>query len=147
MSSDYRTAIAHHYDWEKALGSVVWHAGKHTFSVILDLNVTASSNSWQIIIGVAHPETLISGHLGSKMKEWGLACFSGLKICNGDMREEYATPSRKGDKITVSVDLKRKTLEYFKNDESLGVAYYNITPPVSAAVSLLKGQRVTLTFD
>jgi hypothetical protein len=81
------------------------------------------------------------------MKEWGLACFSGLKICNGDMREEYATPSRKGDKITVSVDLKRKTLEYFKNDESLGVAYYNITPPVSPAVSLLKGQRVTLIFD
>jgi len=148
LSADRRTVIGHHFNWEKALGSVQWHAGRHSFTVFLEMNVSATSNSWQIIVGVAHPtETSLEGHLGASLKEWGLACYSGHKISNGDSREEYTSCSKKGDRITVIVDFKTQTLEFLRNGASLGVAYKNIKPPVSPAVSLLSGQRVTLVFD
>jgi hypothetical protein len=80
-------------------------------------------------------------------KEWGMACGSGLRISNGDIREEYATSCKKGDRITVCVDCTKKTLEFYRNGISLGIAFTNIVTPVSPAVSLLKGQRVSLVFD
>lgn len=42
-----------HYDWEKILGNVTWRAGLHKYEIQIDLNMLASSNSWQIIVGVA----------------------------------------------------------------------------------------------
>jgi hypothetical protein len=81
----------------------------------------------------------MNSHLGFGGKEWGFACYSGLKISNGDSREEYNSPSKKGDIIQVDVDLTRRTIEYFRNGESLGIAYRNLISPVCPAVSLLKG--------
>lgn len=147
LSQDKRAAEAHYYNWEKVLGAVEWHAGKHSFTAVLDMNFSASTNSWQIIIGVANSNTELSGHLGSMQKEWGMACGSGLRISNGDIREEYATSCKKGDRITVCVDCTKKTLEFYRNGISLGIAFTNIVTPVSPAVSLLKGQRVSLVFD
>ncbi|CAG9311660.1 unnamed protein product [Blepharisma stoltei] len=147
LSSDKKTAVGHHYDWEKVLGDVNWYAGVHTYSVILEMNASASSNSWQIIVGVAHPDTSLSGHLGSGSKEWGLACYNGLKISSGDTREEFTTPSKRGDVITVKVDIMHQTLEFFRNGISLGIAYNKVTGPLCPAVSLLKSQRVVLKFD
>ena len=147
LSTDKNLAIAHHYDWEKVLGNTIWHAGSHRFKVLLDLNISASSNSWQIIVGVASPSTLLFEHLGAGGKEWGLACYSGHKISCGDKREEYTGSSKKGDIIEVKVDLSAKKLEFFKDGKSLGVAFNNITAPVCPAVSLLKGQRVKLIWE
>ena len=144
LSADKKTAIAHHYDWEKVLGRVQWFAGIHEFSVFLEMNIAATSNSWQIIVGLASERSSLSGHLGLDQNEWGLACYSGQKISDRDRREEFTSPSKRGDVITARVDLRNKTLEYFRNGESLGVAYSDVRPPVIPAVSLLKGQRVTL---
>lgn len=147
LSNDKNLAIAHHYDWEKVLGNTIWYAGTHSFKVQLELNITVSSNSWQIIIGVASPSTSLIEHLGSGGKEWGLACYSGHKISCGDRREEYTGSSKKGDIIEVKLDLSLKKLEFFKEGRSLGIAFSNVTPPVCPAVSLLKGQRVRLIWD
>lgn len=147
LSTDKKLAIAHHYDWEKVLGTTTWHAGVHIFKVQLELNISVSSNSWQIIVGVASPLTSVAEHLGAGPKEWGLACYSGHKISCGDKREEYTISSRRGDIITVKVDLSTKRLEFFKNGTSLGVAFNNVVAPVCPAVSLLKGQRVKLIWD
>jgi hypothetical protein len=53
FSNDYRTAYGCHYDWEKIVGNITWRSGTHFYDVQIDLNMLASSNSWQIIIGVA----------------------------------------------------------------------------------------------
>jgi len=98
-------------------------------------------------LGVAHPDTPISGHLGSGNKEWGLACYNGIKISNVDTREEYTTPCKRGDIITVKVDIMHQTLEFCRNGVSLGIAYNKVTGPLCPAVSLLKSQRVVLKFD
>jgi BTB/POZ domain/SPRY domain len=147
LSTDKNMAIAHHYDWEKVIGNTTWYGGTHSFKVQLEMNVCVSSNSWQIIVGVASPSTSLNDHLGSGGKEWGLACYSGHKISCGDRREEYTGCSKKNDIIEVRVDLSLKTLEFLKNEKSLGIAYHNVTPPVCPAVSLLKGQRVRLVWD
>jgi len=96
---------------------------------------------------VAQPQVPLNSHLGFGNKEWGFACFSGLKISNGDGREEYATASKRGDIIQVDVDLTKHTIEYIRNGESLGVAFKNLVPPLCPAASLLKGQGVNLIFD
>ena len=147
LSNDKSLAIAHHYDWEKVIGNTIWYAGSHNFKVQLDLNTSVSSNSWQIIAGVACPSTSLCQHLGAGDKEWGLACYSGQKISCTDKREEYTESSKKGDIIEVKVDLTLKRLEFFKNGRSLGIAFTNVIAPVCPAVSLLKGQRVKLIWD
>ena len=147
LSTDKRLAIAHHYDWEKVIGNTVWYAGVHSFKVQLELNISVSSNSWQIIVGVASPSTSLSEHLGAGAKEWGLACYSGHKISCSDRREEYTGSSKRGDIIEVKLDLSMKKLEFWKNGNCLGVAFTNVTAPVCPAVSLLKGQRVRLIWE
>lgn len=147
LSSDKKMAIAHYHDWEKVLGDTIWHAGTHSFKVCLDLNISVSSNLWQIIVGVANPKTLMHEHLGAGKHEWGLACYSGHKISCGDQREEYSSGCQKGDIIEVKLDLHHKKLEFFKNGENLGIAFNNLIGPVCPTVSLLKGQRVKLVWD
>ena len=109
----------------------------------------ASSNSWQIIVGVAQvaPELnaqqikaacSLSGHLGATPREWGMMCLSGQKI-HKNMIEGYTSSSRKGDLIGLKVDLNTGKLEYTRNGESLGVAYENVKGPISPCISLLKG--------
>jgi hypothetical protein len=147
LGNDLRTVVAHHYDWEKALGSVEWHSGVHQFSCSIDMNVAGSSNSWLIIIGVVSPHSQLVGHLGSGFKEWGFACYSGIKISNSDRRDDYAKPCKSGDVVSTIVDFRRKTLEFLINGVSQGVAFTNISSPLKPAISLLRGQRVTLRFD
>lgn len=88
LSNSNRTASGCFYDWEKIIGNVTWRQGKHRYEVQIDLNMLASSNSWQIIVGVAQiPPGLsveqvksvcsMSNHLGSTQKEWGMMCLSG----------------------------------------------------------------------
>jgi len=147
LGNEGRTAVAQHYDWEKTVGAVEWHSGLHSFSCGIEMNVAGSSNSWLIIIGVAQPGTSPSGHLGSGPKEWGFACYSGIKISSNDKREEYTKPCKSSDIITAQVDFRRKSLEFFINGASQGVAFTSLSGPLRPAVSLLRGQRVTLKFD
>ena len=60
------------------------------------------------------------------------------------MIDTYTTPSRKDDVIGLVVDLTTGRLEFTRNGLSLGIAYENVTGPISPCVSLLKGQKVTL---
>jgi len=53
LSNNSRTVHGCHYDWEKIIGNVTWRAGLHKYEIQIDLNMLASSNSWQIIVGVA----------------------------------------------------------------------------------------------
>jgi hypothetical protein len=53
LSNDNRTVHGGHFDWEKILGGVTWRSGTHKYEVEIDLDLSSSSNSWQIIVGVA----------------------------------------------------------------------------------------------
>ena len=154
LSNNFRTAHGCYYDWEKIIGNVTWRSGTHKYEIEIDLNMLASSNSWQIIVGVAQIQTglttsqisqnsNLSTHLGSTPKEWGIMCLSGQKI-HKNMVETYTTSSRRGDIIGLIVDLNTGRLEFMRNGLSLGIAYENVKGPISPCVSLLKGQKITL---
>ena len=148
LSNNFKTAHGCHYDWEKILGNVVWRAGTHRYEVQIELNMLASSNTWQIIIGVASvpqtgPPINLQNHLGCNAKEWGMMCLSGQKI-NKNIPEEYTQGCRRGDVIGVIVDLNTGRLEFTKNGVSLGLAFENVKGPVSPCISLLKGQKISL---
>lgn len=53
LSNNFKTAHGCHYDWEKIQGNVIWRQGTHKFEIQIELNMLASSNNWQIIVGVA----------------------------------------------------------------------------------------------
>ena len=53
LSNNFKTAHGCHYDWEKVMGDVLWRSGIHNYFVEIDLNMLASSNTWQICVGVA----------------------------------------------------------------------------------------------
>ena len=103
----------------------------------------ASSNTWQIIVGVAVPNVNLQSHLGNSAKEWGMMCLSGQKINKGQT-EEYTSGSRRGDVIGVIVDLNTGRLEFTRNGQSLGIAFENVKGPVCPCISLLKGQKINL---
>jgi hypothetical protein len=52
LSNNFKTAHGCHYDWEKIVGNVTWRSGTHKFEIQIELNMLASSNTWQIIVGV-----------------------------------------------------------------------------------------------
>lgn len=129
LSNNYKTANGCHYDWEKILGNVTWRSGIHKYEVLIELNMLASSNTWQIIVGVAAPNISLQTHLGSSEREWGMMCLSGQKI-NKAQTEEYSSGSRRGDVIGVIVDLNSGRLEFTRNGQSLGIAFENVKGPV-----------------
>lgn len=138
LSNNFKTAHGCHYDWEKIVGNVTWRSGIHKFEIQIELNMLASSNTWQIIVGVAQSPISLQTHLGSSSKEWGMMCLSGQKM-NKNQPEEYTQGSRRGDIIGVIVDLNTGRLEFTRNGLSLGIAYENVKGPISPCISLLKG--------
>ena len=143
LSNNYKTAHGCHYDWEKCLGNVVWRSGTHSFEVSIELNMLASSNTWQIVVGLAQPTTNLQTYLGNSAREWGMMCLSGQKISK-NLVEDYASGSRRGDVIGALVDLNTGRLEFTRNGTPLGVAFENVKGPVSPCISLLKGQKISL---
>ena len=103
----------------------------------------ASSNTWQIIVGLAGSPVNFQTHLGNSPREWGMMCLSGQKINKGQP-EDYTSGSRRGDIIGVIVDLNTGRLEFTRNGCSLGIAFENVKGPVSPCISLLKGQKINL---
>jgi hypothetical protein len=82
-----------------------------------------------------------SGHIPG----WSFACGQGQKYYNGS-QTAYGRTCAQGDVVRVRLDMDKKTIEYFVNDSSQGVAYTGITGPVRPAMSMYGNNTVTLRF-
>ena len=70
-------------------------------------------------------------------------CFS--VACRGIFyHQRYLFQER--DRLGILVDLDKQTLEYFRNGQSLGVAFEDVKGPVIPAVSFCHHKRVSLHF-
>jgi len=76
---------------------------------------------------------------------WGYIAGNGQKLHNSGTGLAFAIPYTVGDTIGVQLDFEAKTIEYFKNGESFGVAFTNLSGPVCAAVSTV-GKLAKITF-
>jgi len=71
-------------------------------------------------------------------------CSTGYKCWSTTSGEPYAGPLVSGDKVGVQIDIEAKTVEYFKNDVSLGIAFSNLNPPVVFAISTVEAHRIKI---
>jgi len=81
-----------------------------------------------------------SGHING----WAFSCGHAQKY-NYSMTP-YGKNAKTGDTIKVKLDCDKKTLEFFHNGKSMGVAFTNVSPPVRPAVSCYGPNSILLQF-
>jgi len=116
-----------HDSWEGVVGKQLFQKGRHRYSIEI-LKLGATSNSWKIFVG-AVPQGRWTHWSG-----WGYIA-SGEKVLN-DSSKSYGEPYGTGDIITVELDFDKKSIEFYKNEVSLGIAYKNVDVPVFPVVSV-----------
>jgi len=82
-----------------------------------------------------------SGHVNG----WSYGCGNGQKY-KQDTGVTYGRTCNQGEIVRCRIDLDKKTLEYFVNDTSQGVAFTDVSGPVRPAISLYGSNTVKLQF-
>eukprot|EP01083_Nonionella_stella_P185153 674319_1 len=143
----------HKDKWHCVASLLPYQTGRRYFEVELcsaldnstnkkEKNQNASGNTWKVCIGVV-PKTFDFNHPKHKLwigaqNSWSFIIGTGGKCYNSSKSVPYAANEtfRAGDKIGVLMDFDNHTLEFYKNDKSLGEAFKNLYGPVYAAVSV-----------
>jgi len=128
-------------DWMTVGVDRVWWSGQHSFTVRVIKSV------WYVSVGVMSADltscTGCLGWTGESVRGWGYNS-DGYKFHNGSgprYGERYYT----GDVIRCDVDMDKRTITFFKNDISQGIAYTDFEGPLRPVVSLLKkGEKIQL---
>jgi hypothetical protein len=81
-----------------------------------------------------------SGHITG----WSFACANSQKF-NSSMTT-YGRYCSQGDKVRCKLDCEAKSIEYFINGTSQGVAFTNVSQSVRPAISLYGTNTVILGF-
>ncbi|KHJ91699.1 SPRY domain protein, partial [Oesophagostomum dentatum] len=80
----------------------------------------------------------------------GSYCFTSLgKRANNNIFTDYGDPFTVGDVITAQMDFEKRSISFWKNDESLGEAFTNIVIPEGEAIYphiCVKNCRVSVNF-
>lgn len=107
-------------------------------------------NAYSVMVGVV--PTSYTNYTSSQMigysghiPGWSYAAGQGQKYYNGS-QTAYGRTCAQGDVVRVRLDMDKKNIEYFVNDQSQGIAYTGITGPVRPAMSMYGTNTVTLRF-
>mmetsp|Transcript_11976 Transcript_11976/g.17808 ORF Transcript_11976/g.17808 Transcript_11976/m.17808 type:complete len:580 (+) Transcript_11976:106-1845(+) len=123
--------------------SMDFKTGIHYWTVYIE----AAPSTSDIMVGVTNPH--FSGNdrfLSHHSNGWGISCNGG-KRCHNSVLTDYANMNiGRGDTIGVLLNLEKKTLEFFVNGNSMGIAFSNVSGPVTPAVTLYhQNERATLS--
>jgi len=122
--------------WTCIVGNKVYKRGVQEFEIVM-LKDSRSSNTWKSIVGVAPVGFKVSEHawLGSQ-NSWGYIGGTGGKCHRVGKSEIYGREFGNQARIKVRLDFGKKTIEFFLNGKSQGIAFTNLTGAVTPAVSL-----------
>jgi len=122
-------------DWNTILGDQsinLTYPGKYFFEV----KINRVSTSWGMAIGVADKAFDVTGTtiLGykdyGKAKSWTWFTYPGGSnegfLHDGVVSGTKPIPFKGGDVVKVVIDASNKSIEFFKNNESLGIPFENI---------------------
>jgi len=133
--------------YQPIFGDVELSEGVHEWEIELTQFYV---NAYSCMVGIA--PTSYTSYTSSQMigysghiPGWSFACGQGQKYYNGS-QTSYGRTCAQGDVVRVRLDMDKKNIEYFVNDQSQGVAYTGITGPVRPAMSLYGTNTVTLRF-
>lgn len=131
--------------WHSVKGVRKYSSGRPYFDFRIDYD-GGGSNTWRFIIGVVPAAFEINNAsvwVGSQ-GGWGYIGGLGHKNFNSSTNVPYADTFTTGDVVGVQLDFSAGTVEFFKNNVSMGIAFENLEGPVHAAVSMTgPGSKVT----
>jgi len=127
--------------WKCAASLLSYQTGRRYFEMELMSLPKNSSNKWKICVGVI-PKSFNVNHSKQKLwigaqGSWSLIVGIGGKCHSSSKSTQYTNESfATKDRIGVLMDFDNHTLEFYKNDRSLGEAFNNLYGPVYAAISI-----------
>ena len=131
------------YGHPMILCNIVFRSDKHSFIVKL-VNISSFMN---VSIGVVQSNYKAStiGMLGGKGKGWGFALDGTIKAHYKGEWKLYGKECKNGDIIKCQIDYDNKTIEYYINNKSQGIAFKDLNGDVRPAVNLFrKGDCIQL---
>jgi len=131
--------------WQGAVSQMIFSSGKHSFEIHI-INDTKTSNQWKYIFGVAPVsfDPKRTAWLGSQ-HSWGYIGGTGGKCHIHGKSIAYGKRFGGQDRIKCVLDFGKRSIEFFRNDKSQGIAFNNLNGAVRAAVSITgKGAAVRI---
>jgi len=147
LSADGTVVTSTQSNYQPCFGDVELKEGVWEWEIVL---TQYSSQSYACNIGVVpttytnYSSSLMIGYSGH-VPGWAFACGGAQKYHNQEMTN-YGRTCSQGEKVAVRLDLDKKTIEFFINGTSQGIAFRDVTGPVRPAISLYSNQSVTLSF-
>jgi len=132
--------------WQGVVSRQIFNSGRHSFEIHI-INDIKTSNQWKYIFGVApiafDPKR--TAWLGSQ-NSWGYIGGTGGKCHTVGKSVAYGKRFGGNDTIKCIIDFNKRTIEFFRNDKSQGIAFNNLNGAVRPAVSLTgKGAAVRIS--
>jgi hypothetical protein len=147
LSQDGMTVTSTASQYQTIFGNAEIKTGTHEFEIYLS---AVNAQTYACIIGVCpvSSKSMFANNMmigyQNHIPGW---CYS---VCHPrkyhNKMEKYGKKCVSGETVKVRVDLDKKTIEFFVNGSSQGVAYTDVTGPVVPAVSLYAGNAVELRF-
>ena len=123
--------------WQMARSLQVFSSGVQRVAVKV-LSDPHTSNTWRFIIGVVPTSLDVSGPkqwVGTG-GSWGYIAGTGGRCHSQAKSEDYGAKYGEGDVVGLVMDFEQRTLSFWKNGASQGVAYEDLQGPVCVAASL-----------
>lgn len=120
--------------WQSAMS--VRSFSKGVCRVMVEIVAASSTaNNWAFVVGLVPPSFPLT--TVGLSNSWGYIGGTGGKCFNVSTSTPYGpTYGKKGDRITMIINLDKGTLSYELNGVNLGVAFANVVGPVHVAVSM-----------
>ncbi|SPQ95478.1 B30.2/SPRY domain-containing protein [Plasmodiophora brassicae] len=127
--------------------SIVSYSSGVAFIEITITNDAKTTNSWKFCVGIVPSAFQCNSQRAwvGAQDSWAYIAGTGGKANNSGQSSPYGDQFGQGDKIGILVDFEAKTVEFFKNGISQGIAFRNVEGSVHAAVSMTgTGSAVTI---
>jgi len=136
--------------WQSVGADIELKTGVHEWEVVL--NQYDTGNSYNVVIGCVPShfnQWTSSTWIGSSTTApgWAFVTGNGYKTGTNTGQTYYGTAARQGDTVRTRLDLDKRTIEFFVNNTSQGVAFTDVYGPVRPAISVIRPQRLTLQFS
>lgn len=122
--------------WQMVRSQFAVSGGQHRFAIKIVVDAS-TTNTWRYILGVipttfpAAGKEWVGAH-GS----WGYIAGTGGKCHQVAKSMPYGEVYGGGDVVGIALDFDQKTIEFFKNGVSQGIAFQNLVGPVNLAISM-----------
>jgi len=132
--------------YQPCFGNIELKEGIHEWEIVLQHYY---SHSYSVCVGVTpvtfteYTKAQMIGYPGH-IPGWSFAAGYGQKFHNS--QEAYGKTCVEGDVIRVRLDFEKKSIEFFINGISQGVAYTDVNVPVRPSISLYGANTVALRF-